>query len=78
MTTTKTRINVTLPTQFEIVLNAAVAGSNAPSKSAKLLEWAQMGMELDEELAFAQMFEERRKNASGKRISHEEFWGENV
>ena len=75
MTTTKTRINVTLPKQFEIVLNAAVAGENPSSKSAKLLEWAQMGMELDEDFALVQMFAERKRAFDGDFLTHEEVWG---
>ena len=75
MPTLKSRINVTLPTQFEAFLNMAAEDAGVP-KSAKLLQWAQMGAELEEDFILAQIAEQRKKESTGKFLSHEEFWGE--
>ncbi len=75
MPTLKTRINVTLPTKFEPLLNMAAEDEGIP-KSAKLLQWAQIGAELEEDYLLAQIVEKRKQESSGKFLSHEEFWGD--
>lgn len=77
MPTTKNRLNVTLPEKFESILNLAAEESNIP-KSAKLLQWAKMGAELEEDYTLAQIAEERKIKCDGKFLTHEKIWGETV
>jgi len=73
MTTTKKRINITLPPEIDRILSSIARRDNIPqaTKAAALLEIA---LEIEEDEAWEKMARKRdTKNA--RFVSHEKAWG---
>jgi hypothetical protein len=72
MATRKKRINVTIPHRFFVFLEG-VAKRDDVSLAKKALEWMEEGAELEEDVYFSRLAEER-DTPDAKFVSHEEAW----
>lgn len=71
MSTTKTRINISVPKEVERAL-IALARRDAVPLATKAREVLEGGLELEEDMAIVDIIKKREKE--GKFISHEEVW----
>lgn len=73
MTTVKTRINITADKDLEEGLRLAAKHDSVPvaSKAAELLRFA---LDIEEDLYFGKIVEERMKQRNIKWIPHDEMW----
>ncbi len=71
MPTTKQRINLSVDNTFYETLERLRKYRKATSISALVLELAQKGLELEEDLYFAQVADKRENQDE---ISHDEVW----
>ncbi len=72
MPTKKKRLNLTLPKHVAVYLKQ-ISMHEEVSQSQKAVELIEQAIELTEDMYFAKIADERRKNSKGY-ISHEEFW----
>ena len=74
MSTVKKRINITIDKEMEVGLKLLAKHKKQPQATvaATLMREA---LELQEDLAWAKLAEERRRTHKGKYLTHEEVWG---
>jgi len=72
MSTTKTRINISVSKAEEQIL-AELARRDHMPRATKARDLMRVAMEIEEDIAFARLAEERDVPGA-KWISHEEFW----
>ncbi|MDO8493433.1 MAG: hypothetical protein Q7S19_02705 [bacterium] len=72
MSTTKNRINISVPRWTEIALEELAGRDNVPV-ATKTLEIIEDWLEMQEDMALARIVDKRVK-AGGKYLSHEEVW----
>ena len=73
MPTTKKRINVTLDKETERGVQI-LAKQNRQSRSAVIANLTRGALEFFEDLAWAELAENRRKTHKGRYLTHEEVW----
>lgn len=72
MSTSKKRLNITLPRNARIYLKKLALRDEIP-EATKAAQLVQMAMEIEEDAYFAKIADERVAKNAGF-ISHEEFW----
>ena len=72
MTTTKKRINVTLPSDLEEALSAVAQRDGVP-EATKAAELLRLALEIDEDMLLEKVASDRYKNSKGF-LSHKEVW----
>ena len=73
MATTKKRVNISLSPEMEKVLTRLAKRDSVP-EATKVVELLHTALEIEEDVAFGKLAEERFKSM-GKTISHKEVWG---
>lgn len=75
MPTTKTRINITVPSRLEKEIGL-LAKRDETSLSAKVLELIYTALEIEEDAVLLRIAEDREKSAKpSDYLTHEEVWG---
>ena len=73
MATTKKRVNISLSPDMEKVLTKLAKRDSVP-EATKVVELLHVALEIEEDIAFGKLAEERLKSM-GKIMSHKEIWG---
>ena len=73
MATTKKRVHISLSPEMEKVLTRLAKRDSVP-EATKVVELLHTALEIEEDVAFGKLAEERFKSM-GKTISHKEVWG---
>ncbi len=73
MPTTKNRLNITLPDDVERVLSALSKRDNMP-RATKAAELLRLALEIEADIYFGEIAEERNKTKRSLFVSHEKAW----
>lgn len=74
MTTSKKRINITLPDDVDEFLTILAKRDKVP-KATKVITLLQAALEFEEDMILSRIADERVESSKGQKfLSHEEFW----